>query len=216
MGHEARHPLRSTLTGMSRGQSRSRLRWLLASLGLALLLAQQATSALRSPANLARLRPRSFIITPESVGGLEVRTATFERAVRTFGPVHPPAVAATFASGSCRLDYRHAGLALYFARLETARSAGTPATCTFFFSAIVTTPAWRTKNGLRVGARLRALLRRFPKAFNTKLAATGWREPSGSTWWWLIESSRQGRRPILVAYVKHGRVVGLGINMVGH
>jgi hypothetical protein len=217
MGGEARHPFSSTLRDMSgAGLSFARLQRSLVGMSLALALVQQTTASPGLARTSGGRRPISPLISAQRIGGLQIGSATYERAVRQFGAVRPPVVSATFPSGSCRLIYRDLGLGLYFARLDTAQSAGTPATCRFFFSAIVTSSAWQTSNGLRVGEPLRSMLHLFPMAHNTKLAATGWDEPAGSTWWWLNAPSSQARQAILVAYVKHGRVAGLGVNMVGH
>ena len=133
MGSKAWHPLGSTVrdTSLVRLPSARMQRWLIIG-SLALVLAPQATVPFGSAATRRGTEPRSFAISPQSVGALTIDTATYERALQQFGAIHPPAISATFPSGSCRLTYRAIGLALYFARLDTARSAGTPVTCSFF------------------------------------------------------------------------------------
>jgi uncharacterized protein YecT (DUF1311 family) len=157
------------------------------------------------------LQRRSFpplILTLHKIGGLTVDGATYLDAVRAFG--RP--TTAKFPTGSCRIRYARIGLSFYFTNLDNTR--GTPRTCTFLLDAVITSPDWRTTNGLRVRASVSMMRRLFPTAVltSTKYTVRGWGEPYGSYWWWLAI------RPhvVLTAYVKHGVVLGLGISMIGH
>jgi hypothetical protein len=161
--------------------------------------------------------PNSYLIGAQSMNGLSISGNTSYRdAIKVFGPLQPPNVSATFPPGWCHLRYRGLGLALDFFRLDSERLPGTPRTCEFLSGGTVTSGAWHTRNGLSVGASLRSMLRLFPRAWHTKLSTGGWSGPSGSSVWWLDQSPGIGVQPVLEAYVKHARVVALGIAIVGH
>jgi hypothetical protein len=81
----------------------------------------------------------------------------------------------------------------------------------------------RENYGLRVGATVAAMGRLFPHAYKAaKIPGKHWGIPTQSTVWWLakhesaLRGSSHAARPVLVAYVRGGRVAALGIDIVGH
>jgi len=159
----------------------------------------------------------SLVVGANSIAGLQIGPATsYRRTSRYFARMGRRG-ASSFGPGFCRLRFAKIGLFMTFSSLGAA-GVGRPATCTFFANAVLTLPAWRTRNGLRVGASMRLLHRLFPKAFDAgKLSGRHWGIPLGSASWQLTQGSASGQaRPILLAYVRMGHVAALGISIVGH
>jgi hypothetical protein len=159
----------------------------------------------------------SFVIAAHSLGGLRITPDTsYRRTLRYFAHAGQR-VSSSFPSGLCRLRVEKIGLSTTFFTL--AAGPGTPTKCTFFGDAVVTGSRWHTANGLRVGVTVASLRRLFPRAFNSgSIPSKHWGIPTGSTRWELADgaSSSHAARPILVAYARAGRVVALGIDVVGH
>lgn len=138
---------------------------------------------------------------------------TYRRALRRFGPLRPPLVSVTFRGGDlCVLTATRVRLTLVFGSLNDASAAS----CTWFLGAVVTGHAWRTPDGLKVGAPLQTMRARYPTAVDTGLA-----KPLGvPTWsaeWWLTPTDgTHAAQPVLMAYTKHQRVIALAIGIVGH
>ena len=157
------------------------------------------------------------MIEAQSLAGLRIGPDTsYRRVLRYFARARQLG-SSSFPDGLCRLRFEKIGLFTTFFTL--AAGAGTPAKCTFFGDAVVTRSSWHTANGLRVGATLASLRRIFPRAFDSgKIRGKHWGVPVGSTRWELTDgaSSSQAARSILIAYVRGGRVVALGIDVVGH
>jgi hypothetical protein len=159
----------------------------------------------------------SFVIAAHSIAGLRITPDTsYRRTLRYFAHTGQHG-SSSFPDGLCRLRFAKLGL---FATFRTsAAGAGTPARCTFFGDAEVTGSRWHTANGLRVGATVASLRRLFPRAYNSgRIPGKHWGIPTGSARWELADgaSSSRAARPILVAYVRAGRVAALGIDIVGH
>jgi hypothetical protein len=193
-----------------------------APLGLALLvvalslISPACSSSTRTPASRAGSRI-PFVIAAHSLAGLRIGPDTsYRRTLRYFARAGQHG-SASFSDGLCRLRFEKIGLSAAFAAL--AADSGTPATCTSFGAAVVTRSRWHTVNGLRVGATAASLRRIFPRAYNSgKIPGKHWGIPIGSTRWELTDgaSSSHAARPVLVAYVRAGRVAALGIDIVGH
>jgi hypothetical protein len=159
----------------------------------------------------------SFVIGAHSLAGLRISPDTsYRRALRYLARAGQHG-SSSFPDGLCRLRFKKIGLSTTFFTL--AADTATPANCTHFGGAEVTGSRWHTANGLRVGATLASLRRIFPRAYNSgKIPGNHWSIPTGSTRWELTDgaSSSHAARPILVAYVRGGRVAALGIDIVGH
>jgi hypothetical protein len=159
----------------------------------------------------------SFVIGAHSLAGLRISPDTsYRRALRYFARAGQHG-SSSFPDGLCRLRFEKIGLST--TSFTLVADAGTPATCTHFGGAEVTGSRWHTAKGLRVGAPLASLRRIFPRAYNSgKIPGKHWGIPPGSTRWELADgaSSSHAARPILVAYVRGGRVAALGIDVVGH
>jgi hypothetical protein len=159
----------------------------------------------------------SYVIAANRVAGLRIAPDTsYRRTLHYFARARERG-SASFPDDFCRLRFGKIGLSITFFTLGAG--AGTPAKCKFFLGAEVTRSRWHTPNGLRVGAPLQSMRRLFPRALNTgKVGGAHWGIPTGSTVWWLTKhaSGSHAAQPILVAYVKGGRVVALGITIVGH
>jgi hypothetical protein len=159
----------------------------------------------------------SFVIEARRLAGLRITPDTsYRRTLRHFARAGQRG-SSSFPDGLCELRVEQIGLAATFFTL--AAGAATPANCRFFTAAVVTGSRWHTVNGLRVGAPLASLHRLFPRAYNSgKIPGKHRGIPTGSTVWWLANrsSSSQAARPVLAAYVRAGRVVALGIDVVGH
>jgi hypothetical protein len=160
----------------------------------------------------------SFVIGAHSLAGLRITPDTsYRRTLRYFARAGQRG-SSSFPDGLCRLRVEKIGLSSTFFTL--ASNVATPANCTHFGGADVTGSRWHTANGLRVGASLASLRRIFPRAFDSgKIPRKRWGVvPVGSTRWELTDgaSSSRAARPILIAYVRGGRVVALGIDVVGH
>lgn len=171
---------------------------------------ETTTSASRADSRFA------LVIGAHSMAGLPIGPDTsYQQALRHFTRAGLRG-SSSFPEGFCRLRFAKLGLFATFRTL--ADGAGTPAKCTFFGDAVVTGPRWHTANGLRVGATAASLRRLFPRAFNSgRIPGKRWGIPTGSTRWELADgaSSSHAARPILVAYVRAGRVAALGINIAG-
>lgn len=159
----------------------------------------------------------SFVIGAHSIAGLRIAPDTsYRRMLRYFTRVGQPG-SSSFPNGLCRLRFGKIGLSTTFFTLIEERA--TPANCTHFMMAVVTGSRWHTANGLHVGAPLASMRRIFPRAYNSgKTEGKHWSIPTGSTVWWLTRHARSSHaaQPILVAYVRGGRVAALGIDIVGH
>jgi uncharacterized protein YecT (DUF1311 family) len=159
----------------------------------------------------------SFLIGVHSLAGLPIAPDTsYRRALRYFARTGEH-VSSSFTDGLCRLRVERITVSATSFTLDS--NTATPANCTFFSNAVVTSSRWHTANGLRVGAPLASLHRLFPRAKNMgKIDGKHWGIPTGSTWWWLANyaSSSHAARPVLEAYVRRGRVAALGITTVGH
>jgi hypothetical protein len=168
-----------------------------------------------SAAPVAGREPASLVIAADRIGPLQIDPATSYRGVvRAFA--RPASV--RFDADGCRLRFGKIGLFVNLMTLDDRR-AGTPATCRFFLAAAVTGRRWRTPNGLRVGAPLRSLRRLFLRAFDSgKIPGRHFGIPVASTRWELTQGSPaiHAAHPILVAYVREGRVAALGVDVVGH
>jgi hypothetical protein len=188
--------------------------------GLLVLALSLISPACASDKTTSASRPGSrisFVIAANGIAGLRITPDTsYRRALRYFARAGERG-SSSFPEGFCRLRFEKLGL---FATFRTLREgAGTPAKCTFFGDAQVIGSRWHTANGLRVGATVASLRRLFPRAYKSgKIPGKHWGIPTGSTVWYLrnLASSRQAARPVLVAYVRGGRVAALGIVIVGH
>lgn len=123
-----------------------------------------------------------------------VRDATYGAAARVFG--EPASQRPRFNATACIVNWPGAGLRITFAnfgggsacdrelgRSQTARAYGR---------------RWRTKKGLKVGARLNRMRNLYPGA-----------RRHGHSWWLVTAVSligRGGRYPVLAATVRGGRV----------
>jgi hypothetical protein len=124
----------------------------------------------------------SFLITAETVGGLEVGpVTTYREALRYFNSSGSPRPTANFSVWGCNLISRD-GLAFEFDSISSylVRARATPATCTELGRASVNRPAWHTKNGLHVGASLHELRNLFPKASDEGLGKPPPGVPTGA------------------------------------
>jgi hypothetical protein len=176
-----------------------------------------AACASRTPTASAVASRVSFVVAANRLAGLPVAPDTsYRRTVRYFARAGLHG-SSSFPDGLCRLRFEKIGLSMTF--ISLAAGAATPANCTFRPMAVVTGSRWRTANGLHVGAPLASLRRIFPRASKTgAIPGKHWGIPTGSTVWWLANfaSSSHAARPVLVAYVRGGRVAALGITIVGH
>lgn len=159
----------------------------------------------------------SFVIAARSLAGLGITPDTsYRRMLRYFTRAGEHGFS-SFPDGLCQLRFEKIGLST--TSFTLAEGAATPAKCTFFMMAVVSGSRWHTANGLRVGATVASLRRLFPRAYNSgRIPGKHWGIPTGSTRWELADgaSSSHAARPILVAYVRAGRVAALGIDIVGH
>lgn len=157
---------------------------------------------------------RSRVIDLHQIGALAITgTTSYRQAVDVFGSIRRGHASATFTTDWCHLRYPRIGLAFDFAPLGL--ESATPKSCRGFFGATVTSSTWRTVRGLSVGLSETRMLGLYPRAWKTGLGPTVG-APLRSTQWWLKQAPGLGRQPVLVAYVRSGRVVALGINIVGH
>jgi hypothetical protein len=159
----------------------------------------------------------SFVIATNRVAGLRITPDTSYRGTLRYFARAGQHGSSSFPDGLCRLRLGKIGLSTVFFTLVA--DVTTPRNCRHFPDAVVTGSRWRTANGLRVGATVASLRRLFPRAYNSgKIPGRRWGIPTGSTVWYLtnLASSRQAARPVLVGYVRGGRVVALGIRIVGH
>jgi hypothetical protein len=185
--------------------------WVIAST-LAFCFAALACSFERSTPSGQRERQASFVIGARMLGGLAISPDTSFRRMRSF--FGSPA-SESFGPGWCRLQFRNLGLDASFTSFR--EGVATPANCKFFNSAVATTREWRTTKGVRAGTTLRALRRAYPRAFRSgEVGGEVARLIGRATAWHLTPASGQSAQTILVAYVKRGRIVALGIKTVGH
>jgi hypothetical protein len=188
----------------------------LVSLVLALsVISAGCSSHTRTTASDAASRV-SFVIAANRIAGLRITPDTsYQQTLRYFARAGQHG-SSSFPDGLCRLRFERIGLSMTFITLA---EGATPANCKFSPMAVVTTPRWHTPNGLHVGATFQSLRRLFPRPYKTgKIRGKHWSIPTGSTVWWLAYrvSSSHAARPVLAAYVRGGRVVALGIDIVGH
>lgn len=182
------------------------MRWLLVPSLLALCVVTQGCGQAS--------RPETVVISPRKLDGLDLSPATSFRQMRRFFAT--PA-SAGFDSYGCRLRFRELGLRAEF--FNFADGTATPQTCDILSGAAATTPRWRTPKGLRVGATSRDLHRAYPRAGSWgKVGGTHWGIPAGAITWELAAAPHTGHAAhlVLVAYLKRGRVVALGLDVVGH
>jgi hypothetical protein len=159
-------------------------------------------------------RPETVVISPQRLAGLAVSPATSFRQLRRF---FATPVSAGFDSYGCRLRFRKLGLRAEF--ISFADGTATPETCDIMSGAVATTPRWRTPRGLRVGATLHALHRVYPRADSFgEVGGTHWGLPAEAISWELAAAPHTGHAAhlVLFAYGKRGRVVALGLQVVGH
>jgi hypothetical protein len=166
-----------------------------------------------------RTRPStqaSFLITAETVGGLDARPGTtYREALRYFNSSGSARPTASFSVWGCNLISQRAGLAFEFNSTSyIVRARTTPATCTGLGRASVSRPAWHTKNGLHVGASLHELRNLFPKTSDEGLGKPPPGVPNWCAYWVLSAPTIPG--PGLFAYVTHGHIAALGIEFLGH
>lgn len=197
---------------MTLGRHGRQSRWWLVLLPLGLIVGQQVWPLPSTAAE--RGAPRSFVIDLHSVGGMPVAGATYRSALRHFKPLAPD-ISTVFQRNGCGLISAKLGLHIEFESFFGNR--GTSANCTLFGEAVATGSRWRTGNGLRIGAPIRALRRLFPRAYDTKvLAQPVHGVPPGSTDWDLASAPRIGLFFVLVAFVRHDRVAGFAVERAGH
>jgi hypothetical protein len=168
----------------------------------------------------ASLRPREpYVVDAQRLAGLRVTVAapTFRRAVKYYGPLATD-VHTRFSDGNCDLTFVGLGLKLFLARLDTGLVPGTPATCNFFIGAEVTSRAWRTSRGLRIGSTVQTLRRLYPSAYSWGSTGKGGvLDPPRSIMWVVAdETPGHAAHPVLTADVRHARVISLGISIFGH
>lgn len=159
-------------------------------------------------------RPVTLVIGPRTLAGLAVSPATSFRQLRRF--FDTPA-SARFDSYGCRWRFRKLGLRAEF--ISFAEGTATPETCDILLSALGTTPRWRTPRGLGIGATLHALRDAYPRANSWgEVGGTHWGIPASAVIWQLAAAPHTGHAAhlVLFAYVKRGRVVALGLHVVGH
>jgi len=163
----------------------------------------------------------AFVIGAHSLAGLPITPDTsYRRMLRYFAQAGQRGSSA-FPDGLCRLRLKKVGLSTSFITL--AGDTAMPANCTFGIMAVVIGSRWHTANGLQVGAPAASLRRLFRRAYNSgRIPGKHWSIPTGSTVWWLanhesaLHGSSHAARPVLVAYLRGGRVAALGITIVGH
>jgi hypothetical protein len=180
------------------------------------LISPACASRSTTPASYAASRV-SFVIGANRIEGLRITPDTSYRRTLSYFARAGQHGTSSFPEGLCRLRFEEIGLFATFRTL--AAGAGTPAKCTFLGDAEVTGSRWHTAKGLHVGASVASMRRIFPRAFKAgKIPGKHWGIPTGSTRWELTggSSSSHAARPILVAYVRAGRVAALGINIAGH
>jgi hypothetical protein len=183
---------------------------------LALSLISRASASHTATTASGAPSPVSFVIAADRIAGLRITPDTsYRRMVRYFARVGARG-SSSFPEGLCRLRFEKIGLSTTFFTLDAG--AATPASCTFFGMAVVTDSRWHTTTGLRVGGPLASLRRIYPRAYNSgRTTGRHWSIPTGSTEWWLTSHAPgHAAQPILIAYVRGGRVAALGINIVGH
>jgi hypothetical protein len=211
MSVETRHPLERAARRVARRARRG-----IAPLVLALSLVSPACASQTTATTSAAASGLSFVIAANRIAGLPIAPETsYRRTVRYFARAGLHG-SSSFPEGLCRLRFEKIGLSITFSTL--AADAATPANCTLP-DAVVTGSRWHTPNGLHVGATVASMHRLFPRAYNSgKTEGKHWSIPTGSTVWWLgyRVSSSHAARPVLTAYVRGGRVVALGITIVGH
>jgi len=187
-----------------------------ASLVLALSLISPACASRTTATTSGAASGLSFVIAANRIAGLPIAPETsYRRTVRYFARAGLHG-SSSFPEGLCRLRFEKIGLSMAFITLDAG--AATPANC-ILPNAVVTGSRWHTANGLHVGVPLQLMRRIFPRAYKTgKIPGKHWSIPTGSTVWWLANfaSSSHAARPVLVAYVRGGRVAALGITIVGH
>jgi hypothetical protein len=182
--------------------------------------------SLISPACASRPTPHpdsrvSFVIGAHSLAGLPITPDTsYRRVLRYFARAGQHG-SSSFPDGFCRVRFEKIGLSVSFFTL--AEGAATPANCTFGIMAVAVGSRWHAASGLHVGATVAAMRRLYPRAYKTeKIPGEHWSIPTGSTVWWLanhesaVHGASHAARPVLAAYVRGGRVVALGIDIVGH
>ena len=171
-------------------------------------------AVLAVPAALAQTKPR--VISLSQVGGLQVsERASYSEAVNRFGPLKPPTASLRFLGGVvCRFVVQPLGLTIDFG--VEALQAAEPSSCTDFLGAMVTRPGWRTPKGLHVGSSLKTLRYLYPSSLDVGLIKPVPGLRNWTAWWWLTPSNSHSLHPILTARVTGGRVVAIGVDMVGH
>jgi hypothetical protein len=191
---------------------------------LAVLVGDLAGS---TSAGVATAAPRphvshGFVITASRLGGLRISVGTSARRVlRSFSEAGQHG-SVRAQRGSCYVRIR----GLRFAGVLSALfEKTTPANCTLLPGEVeVSGSRWHTANGLRVGDTAAALHRRFPRAAGGG-PGTGRGYPQGGIpahahEWQLTNMlwrhGNYGAHLELVGYVRHGRVVALGVETFGH
>ena len=181
---------------------------------VALVLVSSGAAVPLAHSRFERASADHYAITASGVGGFAVRGATYAKAVRYFAG-SGLRLTPSFGLNTCALTSKARGLQLIF--VSFAGSRGTHTTCTLFFAATVSDPAWHTRNGLRVSDPLVLLRHLFPAAADgAELVGPQFGVPNWSAWWWLTRPPRNGGGTIVTAYVTHGHVAALGLDLVGH
>jgi hypothetical protein len=164
------------------------------------------------PVAAAQPKPQAFVITPTSVAGVPVGASTTYRAVtHRFGLSN---LSVRLLPWECRLLFPNVGVGFEFQPLLPTKPTRSACHTFDFGRASVYGRQWHTTRGLHVGASLVALREAYPHATDNGLG----KPPSGVTNWcayWVIEAPRVPG-PALFAYVTHGHVAALGIEVLGH
>jgi len=169
-----------------------------------------------SPGASASSNADSFVIDTESVGGMGVGDVSLEGALRFLARTSLPSKV-LFRAGSCELIVRERQLRMAFFRLDNADAIGTPNTCTMLIALSASDPRWHTVRGLRVGSTIAEVQRLYPKATRFGVVPpTAIGLPRGARVWTLASGTSSGVSENLVGFVIAGKVVGLGLDRVGH
>ncbi len=189
------------------------LRRLLATLALLVAIAVVGGT----PANGQSTSRVPLRIAAKRLGGLWVNPSSpsYRRAVRYFAG-HGQAGSTSRTRDFCYLRFTRIGLSVTFTNRGLDRA--TLDKCTFF-EADATSKKWHTPNGLHVGATAATMMHRFPNAREIgEVGGVIGARLHHPTEWWLAHwrSQNEEARTILVADVRRGHVLALGISVVGH
>jgi hypothetical protein len=174
------------------------------SLVAVVLIATFAASATTSPTQIAA-SDRTLVLRERAGPYRYWRTlrtgAAFQQAVRSFG--FPNARGRDSPqSNVCTARWERVGIDIDFAGVPNCTSLERGV----WYGLRLWGPMWRTSRGLRIGDRATEITKRYPRARYVS------RPPRPGVWWLVTERQLEfGLKPLLIAEVGAGRVVGLDV-----